>query len=326
MTIALDDVPAVYQPAVAQVKHLLGCYLRYFVGRPRAGADLLHFHEIVNRFDAHVKRVADNPMLRDALTMRLDLLRIELKECEAVLAGPMSTPDRVGYLAARANQQFQLYNRHFSSRARLSRRPQLSARLVANLKTILTEMRTIDLAELPNTADHVKNIDMVTKELERQQGEEAAILEERETKIREELVRQLGADANAEFIEYRKKFENKDRQTVDLEILAGICDRLGEIAYQMGAIAEETDDSINLANLRLVTRNLAAYEGEFVQVAELRKKFVSIAGLVTSEQSLRAQLAVADATDEERKQALERLDALLADPLVKRVATAPTTN
>lgn len=324
--IDFNDVPAPLQPAVAQVRHLLGCYLRYFVGRPRGAADLLLFHEIVQRLEVLERQLQDHAPLREAVGLRLGLLRKELTECEDAHKRPTPAADKVGLLAARANQQFAFYTRLFAARARLSRRPLLAERLIRNLTAILDEMRALDVAELPTADEHLRNIDLVTRELERLREEAEAISKERQETIRDELIRQLGSDANLELVEGRKQIEGKDRQLVDLEGLAGICDRLGELTYQMATVAEETDDSINLANLRLASRTLAKYEAEYVEISELRKTFISIATLVASEHALRSQLQLVDAPEEARKLALERLDALLADPVVRKLAAEPMIN
>lgn len=331
MAIALDDVPPAHQIALAQVKHLLGSHVRHFAGKPRAVADLMHFHEIVDRLTALEAKVTDVPVLRDAIADRLALLRPELDACTEARVQTFTLPatELVNLLATRANAQFALYQRHFAGRARLSRRPMLAQRLFINLKMIHHEMEHVDPSQLPNPGDLERNRELVAKEIDQLAMEGAYIVDERKKAVRDELVRQIGSDATAELVEYRKRFDGKDRSVppteADLEALAGICDRLGELVYEMATLAEPDRkhpevDTINLANLRLASRNLVAYEATYFELAEARKQLVTIANLVTSEVTLRAQLLAAECTQAEREQAIARLEAFLADPVVQKLA------
>jgi hypothetical protein len=321
--IALDDTPPAAQPALAQIRHLLGSHLRHIAGRPRPTVDLMHLHEIVDRLDALARRVASVPALKDALAARLGLLRPEVEACTEARLAPLSHAQRADVLAARTNQQFLLYRRLFAGRTRLTRRPELLQRIFINLQMILHEMGHVDSAQLPAPGDHRANIELVTRELERLTEEGSHIVTERKHATRDELIRQLGADVNAELVEYRRAVEHKDRELVDLEVLAGICDRLGDLAHQMLGLADRTKDTVHLANLRLASRSLAIYEYEYLQVSEAKHHHISLARIVTSEPVLRSQLMVADVSEDDRQLAIARLQALLADPVVRKIAAGP---
>lgn len=312
LDLAYDDVDAAGQPLLAQARHLLGCYARYFANRPHLACDRLHFHELVHRFDALVRAASDVPTLRAALAAERDALHRELADIEAAHAMATAPAAQVGFLAARANQQFQLYDRHFAGWPRVTRRPLLVKRMVANLTAIAAEMRAV--AEVHENADNTTNIGLVEKQAERARDEDVEIEKERAPLPRVEVIRLLGGHLNAELIAYR----SKKQRGIDLETLAGVCDRVGEYAYQMLEITAETEDSVNMANLRLASRTLDTVEAEY-EAQRARQLFLTVAQLVDSAPSLRTQLVCAEASDERRREALAKLDAVLEDPLVRQL-------
>lgn len=293
---------------VAQVKHLEGCYLRYFAGRQHATCDLLHLHEIVERLEAIAPHVDVADWIRR--------LRQEMVEIELALKLEYPPDQSAGYLALRANQQFQLYARHMAQRPRFTRRPRLVARITANLTSILAAMRA--LAQTFENADNARNIGLVERELANLETEVRECEKARSAAPRSEVIRLLGAQTNQELVEARKKPDK------ELDELAGMCDRVGELAYQMLQITDETDDTINLANLRLASRALEQLEAEHATM-HASGRSVSVAQLVASAPSLRAQLTCADTTEALRQQALERLETFLADPLVRQLVVDART-
>ena len=328
MTIALDEVPAAFHPHVAQIRHLLGCYLRYFVGRPRPACDRLHLREIVDRLAVLERETREVARIHDGVKTRLEVLRGELAQVEDALGRDHTPAERASYLAARANQQFLLWERLFTNRSRATRRAALGERLVANLAEIQAQMRAVDTKALPHSAQHETNLVLVTTELERIRGEIHTNAVERAKTTPEELVRMFGAAANQEIADYRKHAEGRERNAVDLDLLSGMCDRLGELGYQMATVPEIADDSVNRANLKLVARSLDQLETEFGAVAASKGRILTVAQFLETALSLRTQLLCADASDEDRARAVERLDALVADPLVRRLAgtTEPPLN
>jgi hypothetical protein len=237
---------------------------------PCAEADLFHLRELIDRLRAHIKRVKSVPALHDAARRRMKLLEAELRQCKTAYLEPAEPHERVTQLAARANEQFRIYRVMFAGRQRLSRRPGLSERLFGNLVGVLDEMKAVDESKLSSAASNQSNIELVTKQLEQIRHEGMQIASSRHYGTREELVRQLGADANAEAREYKKNVHGKEPAAVDLEILGGICDRLGDVVAQMAVVAEQGEDSVNLANLRLATKNLVAYEDLYLRLADAR--------------------------------------------------------
>jgi hypothetical protein len=309
VTIALVDVPAAARPHIAQIKHLLGCFSRHFTGRAHAACDRRLLAEIIERLEGHAVHIAELATLRGAVDVRLGVLRSLLREIETVVP----PPDEVaGNLALRANQQFLLFRRLVSGRPQ--RRRAAVERIAANLAEIEREM-TAHAAATNNPAQHAANLALVTRELARARTELQDPAMETSSLPPAEQHRLLAAAANAEREDYRESFMGRDRNTVDIEQLAGICDRVGELALQLAAlpapIAGET--------LQQVSLNLDAFEVEFNALCEQRKRFVSFTHVVQSAAALRAQLMAVDAPESVRKHAVAQLDALLADPLVSEL-------
>lgn len=297
----------------AQVAHLEGCYLRYFTGRAHATCDLLYLHEIVERLELIARKEPDT-----ALTERIRQLRQETTAIDLALRLDYPPEVHVGYLALRANQQIQIYSRNMAGRPRFTRRPRLLARLAANFTSILAAMRALERGFA--NPDNTRNIGIVERELANVQLEIREGEKERSAWPRSELIRLLGSETNQELFEARKKLDGMER-----EELAGVCDRVGELAYQMFQLTDETDDTVNLANLRLASRAITQLEGDYAKL-HAGPRSVSVAQVVASAPSLRAQLACAETTDLLRREALERLETFLADPLVRQlVVDARTT-
>src|SRR5262245_41518278 len=213
--IDLDDIPLAARPLFAQVRHLFASHLRHFAGRPRAGADLLHLGEVVDRLGELAPRVTDVPVLRAALAPRLAVLRDELAACFAARYAPRPDVDRARALAELTNQQFVLYRRLFAGRPRLTRRRELLQRIYMNLTAIQHEMGHIDAAALPSADDQRWNAELLAREIARLQDEERALFAERQRASRDELIRQFGVDVTAETVAYQRAVAHRDRQGVE---------------------------------------------------------------------------------------------------------------
>lgn len=268
MGLAFEDVPLAVAPDLAVIKHLLGTHRRHLAGRARTVADLFLLRELMERLRAHAKRVTAAPALRDLARQRAKVLEIELRECKSAYIEPATVADRANQLAIRANQQFLLYRILFAGRARSSRRPGVLERLYLNLKTILEDMEALDTTELATADVHERNMEVVRKELATLYEEGSQVVTVRLHTTRDAFVRQLGADANVEMRDHKKLARDRTLTATDLPVLGGICDRLGEVVAQMVALTDETDDSVNLANLRLAARNLIAFEGEYARLVD----------------------------------------------------------
>src|SRR5688500_122054 len=130
---------------------------------------------------------------------------------------------------------------------------------------------------------------------------------------RNELIRRLGSNMTTELVAYRKV-----KDTVEVEALAGYCDRIGELHYQMLELTSETDDSVNMSNLRLSTRALDGLETAYEALLN-KPSTVNVAQVGESGPSLRAAIACTDVSEDRKREALGKLDAFLQDPLVRQL-------
>ncbi len=176
-------------------------------------------------------------------------------------------------------------------------------------------MRVVDEVVGPPHQDVnlTSNIALVASRYAQAVDERQAIASERAACSRDDLIRLLGADLNAELVAHRKQ-----RPQITPANLAGVCDRVGELASQLQDLIAETDDTIILATLRLATRELVTLEADYA-AATATDRHLTIAEVAAHGPAWRAQLACATATDERRREAIARLDALLEDPLVRQL-------
>ena len=302
---------------LALIKHALGCYQRHFAGRPHGACDQALLRELIDRLGRHQERTQS-----EASGQRYALLSRLLGEIES--NEPSSPSDRANNLALLANQQFVLFQRHVAGQPRASRRPALVDRIVANLRSIASELRSLDLSE-PKTA---KNLELIERQRARFEAEAVGIAGERESTSPSQLVRLLATAANVEIAAYQKHFEGRDRNQVDLDQLAGICDRMGEVVHQMveviPALTDEQDLALATDNLRIASAYLDRFEVEHNVIAEQRKQFITLVHVAASAEALRAQLMAADASEAVRREAVERLDALVSDPVVRAIVDPST--
>lgn len=284
------------------IQHLFALHRRAVANRPQVTHDGELLRDVVQRLEA---------LTAEAPDARLATVRVDLAGAVSARSTPLPPAELIGVLASRANQQFAVYSRHFAGRTRLTRRPALVARLEANLRTVLEDMRALALTH--QDSNLTANIGLVEARLAQTTQERQAIADERAATSRDELIRLLGADLNVELVTYRKQ-----RAQLGPDGLPAVCDRVGELATQMYEIAQESDDSINLATLRLATRELAALETDYAAATDANGP-LSIADLATHAPAWRAQLACAVADEDRRREAIARLDAVLEDPLVRQL-------
>lgn len=291
---------------VALIKHALGSFQRHFAGRPHEACDQAHLRELIQRLGPG---------------QRQDLLTRLLQEMEA--AEPSSPTERANHLALLANQQFSLYTRHIAGQPRASRRLALVERIVSNLRGIADELRSLALS--PKAA---RNLELIERQRARFEADAAEIASEREATSPSQLVRLLAAAANVEIAAYQRDFEGRDRDLVDLDRLAGMCDRMGEVVYQMvevlPALTEEQDLALATDNVTIASAHLDRFEVEHNAIAERRKQFITLAHVVESATALRGELLAADASEQVRLEAVARLDALMSDPVVREIIERPS--
>ncbi len=252
-------------------------YVRHFAKQSRNGRDLGLLSEMIEELEATEKRMADvvgrhpeSGMKEDLALVRrnIEMYRAEWGEIEKAQKPP--EPDALaGTLANLANGQMKLYRVHFAERSRLGRRPGLLQRMIGSLERIHGAM--LGLKKAGFSAEYSeKNIGVVEGSLRMYQAELQEVRKVRQQASLEQLMAGLGEEANQIFQEYGKTFADKDRKSVDRQVLSDLCDRLGEIRRQMRDLARAKVDQDNDRNLEIVGEQLRLFEQEhdLIRVAQ----------------------------------------------------------
>lgn len=252
---------------------VFGRYARHFAGKDRATRDLALLGELVDDLKQIDKRMGQlieehkvKEFARDREVVMQNLTQYQKEIPLIENAQKSGTPeDRASVLATLANNQFAVYQTHFAGEPRISRRPALLMRVIASLKSIKERMVAFQEGGL-DLEFNTKNIEVVTGRLEVYEKELAEIRKLRQTTQMADIMGELGGAANKLFEAYRTSFANKPRQQVDLDLLGGLCDKLGEIRRQMADMRRAEDNEMNDRNLDIVTEQLVMFEGEFEAV------------------------------------------------------------
>ncbi|MDP3278118.1 MAG: hypothetical protein Q8Q09_23230 [Deltaproteobacteria bacterium] len=267
-----------FSPLASQANFVMARYRRHFAGFSRGTRDLGLIEEMAEdlaqisvEMTVLIAKNPAPPFKRDleAVTQSLAMYRTERDEiARAASAG--TNEEQSGNLASVANAQFDIYRDHFAGKGRSSRRVELLERMMRNLERTKTRME--DLTKVDSvTQTNKDNIAVIDGNLEVYRGELEEIRKAKaETKL-DDLAGSLGGAANEVFEEYRKRYANKDRRTVDRDRLSVMCDLLGEIEKQMAAIDRGVKNDVNTKNLEIVRSQLAAFESEWDQVTQAQK-------------------------------------------------------
>lgn len=274
---AKENPHAVEQATLAnRANRVFEKYQRHFAGKDRGTRDRMLLHEMIGQLEGLLdglnELVAQGSTTAksdvDTIETQLDMYRKELTN--VARAQTNGTPEDVSNrLAQLANGQFTLYTDHFAGKSRVSRRPGLLKRMIANLEEYQAEMR--ELIENGFTGQQNKNnIDIVGQNLDMYRKELAEIQKVRAETSVADLAGALGGAANDVFGMYRDEFAGKDRRGRDLELMGTMCDRLGEVALQMRDIADEIELEVNEKNLTIVEERWATYENEYRMIKEAK--------------------------------------------------------
>src|SRR5699024_4237599 len=111
---------------------------------------------------------------------------------------------------------------------RLSRRPELLARLVNTLRTVEGRMATA--LAIGNTGENLGgNLRLVQQELQRWDEELVEIRAQHAKANLSDLVMALGTEIDAIWDVWSREYANQARQTRDLDRLGGLIDRADEV-------------------------------------------------------------------------------------------------
>jgi predicted translin family RNA/ssDNA-binding protein len=254
-------------------------YGRHFAGHNRATRDTALLGEMVEELKQIDKRMAqilsekkipEFEKDREVVRQNLGMYQKEIELIEAAQA-PDDADQHASLLADLANNQFALYQLHFAGHPRVSRRPALLMRIVTSLKRILGEMNKLKAGGF-SAEYNDKNTAIVKERLATYEAELTEVRKARQGTAMGDIMGELGGAANKLFDEYRTNFADKARTAVDMSLLAGICDRLGEIRRQMLDLSMAEDNEVNARNLEIVTEQLMMFEGEYEAVAQVQKK------------------------------------------------------
>lgn len=257
-----------------QFNCLIGSYNRHFAGKPRATRDLRLLEELIDQLrhlQQQVETLPDREMTFPTSQLRSHIKTQQGQFEEELIAiteayQQATFAERFGYLGDRINQQFAIYREHFAGQPRLSRRPQLLQRAIANLQEIHTQLSDPIFDVLENQGDRATNIQLVAENLESLQRELEMIELEHEANSLSDRVASLGAAANAIIQEYNRDYAGKDRRNCDLIRLGWLCDLLTEIAQQMTEISSLVTSEANRKNWEIVQQCRLVYEQEYAQI------------------------------------------------------------
>lgn len=259
-----------------RANRIFDTYRRHFAGKDRGTRDRMLLHEMVGELETIQAAMRDlisrggTGARGDLETVAAQLQMYRDEVTNVARAQTVGTQEEVANrLAQLANNQFQLYQAHFAGKSRVSRRPALIERMIANLEEYQAEMR--ELAEAGFSSEmNRNNIGIIANNLEMYRTELIAIREARSQTAVSDLAGSLGGAANEMFELYRENFAGKERATRDLELMGTICDSLREIALQMREIADEISLDVNDKNLRIVEERWSTYESEYRNIEEAK--------------------------------------------------------
>lgn len=276
-----DANPAARQGAIlgGRANMVFHRYARHFAGQSRSSRDGTLLADMVaelQRIHATMKTLSvANPKLEtlrddmDVVQGRMQQFNDERKEV-AKAQTECSPDEAASAMAGAANTIFAQYRNCFAEQARVSRRPELLARLVDALTQVGERMKALRAQGL-HDASNDGNIDIVTQRLAIYQTELAAIRQERQKTALPALVGELGAAANRDIEQYGKHFAGQDRATRELPRLTAMLDRLDELERQMTRIDDSAGPDDNASNLKVVRDTLTMWAGEWDAIAEAQQ-------------------------------------------------------
>ncbi|MBM4344617.1 MAG: hypothetical protein FJ100_14730 [Deltaproteobacteria bacterium] len=252
-------------------------YARHFAGQSRASRDSTLLGDMVTelqRIHGAMKNLSvANPSLEsvrddmDVVQGRMQQFNDERREI-AKAQTECAPEDAATALAGAANTLFAQYRSCFADQARVSRRPELLARIVEALTSIGDRMKALRAQGL-HDAHNDGNIEVVAQRLGFYQTELAAIRQERHKAALPALEAELGGAANRDIDNYARYFAGQDRATRDLSRLTEMIDRLDELERQMTRIDESSGSADNAGNLKIVRDTLRMWAGEWDAISEL---------------------------------------------------------
>jgi hypothetical protein len=267
---------------LATTRHLMAVYNRHYAGQLRGTRDPDWLGEIVARLEAcrdriaHLPGVAPSEALPHLAVVSGHLTLLTFEQLQIQLAAEGHRPEeRAEWLATRINLVLTTYRTHFEGHPRISRRVGLLRRMVAALQRMEVELSDPALAA-SGAAEHVRaNLDLVPRLTAHLEAEREGIAEQQATAPPEARLSAWMGAIQVEVDRFVHQLAQRDRKDWDLAILAGICDRLGEVELQLLDASAAGADSLVERALRTVQTHLDAYEIVWEETTEQRRRSAS---------------------------------------------------
>jgi hypothetical protein len=260
-----------------QANFVFARYRRHFAGKSRNTRDLGLLAEMVDdlqklqtRMKTLIAGKSDQRMQDDLELVGTNIKLYVAERGEIVESRNAGTAEeQADVLAEVANLQFQVYQDHFASKSRLTRRPELLQRMIDNLKLVKERMEALKKGGV-SSESNTKNIDIVQANVDMYVTELAEIRKARSGVKLADLMGNLGSAANDVMTEYRENFAGKERATRDLDLLSKLADQLGEIFRQMTALQRAEKNEMNARNMSIVNDNLVMLESEYEEIRKAK--------------------------------------------------------
>jgi hypothetical protein len=260
-----------------QANFVFARYRRHFAGKARNTRDLGLLAEMVDdlqklqtRMKTLIAGKSDQRMQDDLELVGTNIKLYVAERGEIVESRNAGTAEeQADVLAEVANLQFQVYQDHFASKSRLTRRPELLQRMIDNLKLVKERMEALKKGGV-SSESNTKNIDIVQANVDMYVTELAEIRKARSGVKLADLMGNLGSAANDVMTEYRENFAGKERATRDLDLLSKLADQLGEIFRQMTALQRAEKNEMNARNMSIVNDNLVMLESEYEEIRKAK--------------------------------------------------------
>ena len=252
-----------------------GYYARHFAGQSRLTRDLGLLDDVIDALrevkDALQSLLASNGAEIAERHLKTVEGNIEhyVSERDAILSvrEAASPQELTSACAGVANAQFEAYRVHFAGRARVSRRPALIERLIANLEWALKGMNGL-IAAGAEVEINTKNRQRVRERLDAYSREADAIRKAREDASVYDLIDSLGQEANLVMADYSNEFAGKNRATRELSKMTALLDRLVEVERQMSALGRVYENETNERNTSIVHDTLLVYSSEWQAIRD----------------------------------------------------------
>ncbi len=271
--------PAGRQAAVAaqRAHYVVHRYIRHFAGQSRSTRDVFLLLDLIACLEplaAEMERLGAATMSSAQEELRWVQTHLaqfrEERKAIAQASTDASPDEQVSVLAQIANGLFASYRTHFANQPRVTRRPELLARLIQSAEQVGDRMEALRLQGLQD-ANNEGNLDIVAQRLQAWRTELTAIRTERQRTSLTALVADLETAANAELESYAEHFAGQDRSSRDLGRLAAICDRLDEIERQLTRLDEVQEMPVLVARLATVRDALSLYQDEYDAIATAQR-------------------------------------------------------